>query len=64
MYSLFGYVGWYDAYYLFPAFFSVLQCVCCCFISKDFDGDAQLIIDMDIRTRLRYNMKQIREGLA
>lgn len=55
-----GLVEWYDAFYVVPAVFSILLGITSIYISKDLDGDAQLILDMDLRSRLRYNLKQIK----
>jgi hypothetical protein len=62
-YALFGHYGLYWAVYLIPLLASLLLMVSAFFISKDVDGDAQLILDMDLKTRFKFTIKSIKQGL-
>ena len=55
-YALLGYHNLYWAVYLLPLLASLSLMVSAVFISKDVDGDAQLILDMDLKTRFKFTL--------
>lgn len=62
-YAFLGYYNLYWVVYLIPLLASLLLMASAIFMSKDFDGDAQLILDMDLKTRFKFTMKAIKQGL-
>ena len=62
-YAFFGYYHHYWAVYLLPLIGSLLLFVFAWYISNDIDGNAQLILDMNLRSRFQFTIKAIRGGL-
>jgi hypothetical protein len=62
-YAYLGYLSLYWTVYLIPLVASLLMMISACFISKDIDGDCQLILDMDLSSRFRFTLRQVKLGL-
>ena len=62
-YAFLGYNNLYWVVYLIPLIASLFLTVSALLMSKDFDGDAQLILDMDFKTRFLFTLKGIKQGL-